>query len=130
PYQIYHTLGYLNSRYGTPVASSGNAYGGAPQPASGMSMAFPWLTCNNRPFMNALELTLVPATNQYGLLQNFTMRTTATAPAGGGLEYDNLAFGYPYGHLLTFFQTSTSAAAAPQFSRIFDFVNVPSPYVQ
>jgi hypothetical protein len=132
--EMLHTLGFLNSRYGTPI-SGAVAYSGAPQPQAvaaplpEMYMSFPWLTFHNRPFMNPQELMLVPATNQYGLLQNFSVRTALTTPPAN-YEYDNAAFNYPFGHLLNFFQSSSTAGAAPQFCRLFDFVNVPSPYLQ
>jgi hypothetical protein len=127
PRQLYHTLGTLNSRY-YPIKAGTSPYGGAPDASpSGMppmGMAFPWPAFNNRPFMNSMELLLVPATNQYGLLANFNVRDASKN------EYDNASFGAPYGQLLNFFQSPSATLAGPQFNRIFDFVNVPSPYVQ
>src|SRR5262249_32478129 len=131
PYQLYHTLGYLNSRYEPRITSAASNYAGAPDAmttgATPQTAAFPWLTFNNRPFMNPSECMLVPATNQYGLLANFSIRTTATA----GADYN--AFTAAFGHLFNFFQavdSTGSGTAPPNLCRLFDFINVPSPFIQ
>ena len=63
---LSHTLGYLNSTFGTP--GDGTAAGiGDPSSAP----AFPWLTWNNRPFVSQLESALVPWAKTSQLCFNF-----------------------------------------------------------
>jgi hypothetical protein len=136
---MLHTLGELNSRYGTRISKATLFnYGGAPAPGgAGQNMAFPWLTHLNRPFTSPMELMLVPSVSQFDLLKNFALRDNT------GNEYNNNNFGGPFNvpatatlparhRLLNFFQAQTNAQTndSPQFNRLFDFVSVPSPYAQ
>ncbi len=139
PFRMIHTLATLNTQYGARISKAQSfPYGGAPAPGGTTNMAFPWLTHLNRPFTSPLELLQVPATNQYDLLNHFSLRD-ATAS-----EYGNNSFGAPYAYtdtntnqigyrLLNFFQaqvnaSSTGAQLGPQFNRLFDYIGVPSPY--
>ena len=54
PYDLKHSLGYLNQPFGLPVDGSTGGYKGDP------SQPFPWLTANGRPYVSPLELLLVP----------------------------------------------------------------------
>jgi hypothetical protein len=140
PFRMIHTLAALNTQYGTRInKATSPAYGGAPSPGT-PNMAFPWLTHLNRPFTSQMELLQVPATNQYDLLNHFSLRDPATSE----FTPPNTAFGAPYSYtdtntnqicyrLLNFFQaqanaSSTGAQLGPQFNRLFDYVGVPSPY--
>ncbi len=49
---LSHSLGFLNDPYGVPNATAG--YEGDPQ------QPFPWLTWDNRPYVNPLEMMQVP----------------------------------------------------------------------
>ena len=129
-----HTLGYLNSTMGAPTASAANYEGAPDQP-------FPWLTWNNRPYANPLELMLVPSSTPARLLHEFDIvrSTTTTDPydSAPGAEYLNFKGTFP--HLLNFFHTSEwSQTGSPpvdtlrrgaDFYRIFDYVETPSPFV-
>lgn len=151
-----HTLGYLNE----PIEQllmpqSGNAnfnnYRGEP------ATPFPWLTWNNRPFMNAMELLLVPSSTPSRIFSEFmpgplTSYASASPPALGAAlvvnpfsaatgATDN-AFRSPFGSLFNFYSTSSVQAdtssnpwtypnlnKSPHFYRLLDFVEVPSPYL-
>ena len=58
---LKHSLGYLNQPFGPPQAT--------PQLGDPQS-PFPWLTFNGRPFVNPLELLLVPTCSSSKLLVN------------------------------------------------------------
>lgn len=123
PYALSQSLGRLNSTYG---AAAGGAYAGFPNTSpneDGVKRhAFPWLTWNNRPFANAAELMLVPASSSSRLLHDFTL-----ADEDQNL-YQQLPFGTtepPFRHLLNFFNT-VPAGATTGINLLFDFVDVPS----
>ena len=133
--QLVHTLGYLNEPFGPPQPLA-FPYTGSP------ATPFPWLTWNNRPFSNALELMLVPASSPSRLLYEFVgpgvfdsahPENTPFLPAPGEDPYDasgnNVSrFRAPFGHLFNFFH-SASDGNAGHFYRIFDYVGTPSPFV-
>jgi hypothetical protein len=136
-FQLFHTFGYLNRQYHPYLTSmSGVAanYVGAPSFQNGAMTtgpAFPWLNFNNRPFANPMELMLVPRYSQYDLLTYQTVKT----PAMTASIYDNANLNQPFGHLLNLFQSSTDATVesgmtlGPQLNRLFDYVEVPSPFM-
>lgn len=123
-----------------------NRYLGAPW------RPFPWLTFHNRPFANAMELMLVPASSPSRLLREFSMRQPNQVKGPGSDVNNDRNFGYhyaesvwgpptgavgpvrnsgpPYNHLLNFFHSSsadpTTTAAAANYYRLFEFVTVPS----
>lgn len=113
-FNLQHTLGYLNSSYGTPLASP--ALG---DPADG---PFPWLMWPNRPFVSHYELMLVPASEQSRLCSELTPALTTLSPYGPTNDPGM------FGHLLNFYQTSTTAGEAPHFYRALEFLEVPSRY--
>ncbi|HUE74031.1 MAG TPA: hypothetical protein VMP01_24335 [Pirellulaceae bacterium] len=139
-HQLYHTLGYLNRRFWGPpgnpyfTAMSGvpQGYVGAPTETDGEDMqprGFPWLTHLDRPLTSPMELLNVSSQSSSQLLQRFRMQIPATQPLT--TAYNNANTSDPYGHLLNFFQTTTDATTndAPNLCRIFDYLEVPSPYI-
>jgi hypothetical protein len=151
PYQLQHTLAYLNHGYGTP-ASAPQEYLGDP---STSAVPFPWFTWNNRPFCSPMELMLVPALSSSQLLYNFNVignpypasnpipnapapppnqpaqESTTPVAATSPYTYAN----EPFGQLLNFFhcqaqQSPTNQLPAPaQFYRILEYLRVPSRFV-
>ncbi|MCA9228677.1 MAG: hypothetical protein KDA47_23840, partial [Planctomycetales bacterium] len=76
--RLDNTFGYLNDAFGTRrgPTMAGDVYAGDPQINSvnpGESNTFPWLAWNDRPYANALELLLVPASAPNRLLHEFGM---------------------------------------------------------
>lgn len=132
-----HSLGFLNSGFGYPLASSqitvsgfnfqgqtySNAYkGDPPQP-------FPWLTWNNRPYANVAELMTVPASHPGRLLHEFTTLTTNTGDSPYKMDASGTNPPMPFGHLLNFFNSSSTSGGAANLSQIFEYLQVPSPFV-
>ncbi len=96
---MHHTLGYVNSTYGPPISAAdlflfGDCpkqisiqYLGAPSyqdalvgQARNVPKPFPWLTWNNRPFANAMELLIVPASSPSRFTTEFTLPLSAATP--------------------------------------------------
>jgi hypothetical protein len=149
PYVLNHSLGYVNDgylnpsqiaarRYYTGPVGTGTApaaiYIGAPDTSTPIPQPlpspplppddpFPWLTWNNRPFVTPLEMMLVPRSRSSRLLRNdFSL-------AGAGTESYDMPTS-PFNHLLNFFHSKGSGVnKATQLHRIFDFLEVPSPYL-
>jgi len=124
------TFGYLNSAFGDPVAPQ--SYLGAP------ASPFPWMAWNNRPFTSPYELLMVPASAPGRLLLEYSSHGVPTNFFSTSQVQDDPyasgSFGEtrtPCAHLLNFFQTSASGSggSATNFYRLFDFVEVPSPYI-
>ena len=127
--RLLHTLGFLNRTYrtnqGAAVApwwrtTGDSRYVGDPL------VPFPWLTWNNRPYANQMELLLVPATSPQRLLLEFSTDTRKD-PYRGGL--DNLRA--PFYHLLNFYHSSVPGTASvsersPNLHRLLELVEVPS----
>ncbi len=149
-YFMLHTLGYLN-RFAVPGAAGSsnapiNAYTSATAPAVSTTteyvnapngnLPFDWLTWNNRPFANAMELMLVPKSRSSKLLYDFvnyppTAPTNSfyTSPMSLAAPTTTIAV---LGHLLPFFQTASAVGPpiqGPNFHRILDFVQTPSRFV-
>jgi len=117
PFVLKHSLGYLNDELGTPDgATSEPGYLGSPDSAN----TFPWIPWNNRPYANKYELLLVPASDPSRFTGEFSINTAAPPYAGWKGRFG------PY---LNFFQSTTAAGSAPHFYRVFDYVDVPSPFV-
>ncbi|MBN2476936.1 MAG: hypothetical protein JXB62_20175 [Pirellulales bacterium] len=135
---LHHTLGYLNDPFGAPRnGSNSNAryIGDPPTP-------FPWLTWNNRPFVNQLELLLVPAASSSRLLNPHLNPLGAYGMDRGGTnpylyELDALPPPYagnyvkmPFPHVLGFFLSQDApTATAPQYHRLLELLHVPSRFV-
>lgn len=136
-YQLFHTLGYLNRQYHpyfTAASPVPLIYRGAPSfmtAAGTPGPAFPWLTFNNRPFTNAMELLLVPRRSQYDLLTYFGVKVPASNPH----PYVNSEQNLQFPHLLNLMQAADNATVdsgmqlGPQLNRLLEYVGVPSPFV-
>ncbi len=143
-YELKHSLGYLNFPYGLPfdtTTAPNQKFVGFPQTeivAGGTITetrpAFPWLNWNNRPFSAAAELLQVPYARASRLLDDFSYPGQITADT----EYKNATKGgealrgrsASFGHLLDFFGTNTddSTPLSPHWYRLFDFIEVRSPF--
>ena len=74
-------------------------------------MTFPWLTWNNRPFANSMELMLVPATSAEQLMRQHTASfNTSTSPYffSGAASFQS-----PFQHLLPFMLTNKEFLTPP-----------------
>jgi hypothetical protein len=134
-YNIHQTFGYLNRSMGATAWGSGAptmtpvnyGYQNAPTP-SATSKPFSWLTWNNRPFTNPMELLLVPHESPERLLRDFTTGVgTPPSPYTGVSSTSYWAFK----HLGRTLQSGDGASItqAPYLYRILDYVGVPSPFV-
>ncbi|MCE5269270.1 MAG: hypothetical protein LLG00_15440, partial [Planctomycetaceae bacterium] len=119
---LQHSLGYLNTPFGTPrsdaidprdSATGWRSCRGDPDAAG----PFPWLTWNNRPYVSPLELLQVSWAGPSQLLQKFNV-------AQGSNVYTTV----PFPHLLNLFASGT-AAPYEELHRILDYLRVPSPFV-
>ena len=132
-HRLDHTLGFLNE----PFHDSTGVFGPnrwrttptAPITYQGDPWKpFPWLTWNNRPFINPYELMNVPASSPARLTWEYSL--------GGGTTNHYLDVNAPatnpqppHSHLLNFFHSTNygpGAAQASNYHRIFDFVCVHS----
>ena len=147
PRQTPHTLGYMNAAYQPTFTNDVDVPGfvGLTStlnsiPATKQNVfdtvnprAFPWLNWNNRPFVNSKELLFVPRTNGFqfgveysaGVLEPSIGDVTPFRPEHQTI-FDDKASG-SFGHLLNFFSADPNNSA--NFGRLFDFVEVRSPYV-
>jgi hypothetical protein len=111
----HHSLGYLNKAFQPFITGSAVGYNGDPS-----TQPFPWLPWFGRPYVNQLELMLVPASNPGRLLSEFKPCTAGTdnyTPGSAGSA--------PFPQLLNFLQAG-NANGMNQFGRILDYVGVPS----
>ncbi len=114
--KLKNSLTGLNSTYGAANATAG--YEGSPS-----AKPFPWMTWNNRPYVNAYELMMVPASSPSRLTTEFSLPTMLTTYSG---PYKTAG----YGHLLDFFYTQqATATSAGAIYRVFDYLGVPSKFV-
>jgi hypothetical protein len=150
-YFMLHTLGYLNRFVAVPngaISSNAptNAYTSATAPAVSTTteyvnapngnLPFDWLTWNNRPFANSMELMLVPKSRSSKLLYDYvdyppTAPTNSfyTSPMSLAAPTTTIAV---LGHLLPFFQTISLVGppiSGPNFHRLLDYVQTPSRFV-
>ncbi|REJ64700.1 MAG: hypothetical protein DWQ31_20645 [Planctomycetota bacterium] len=122
-FEVKSTLGYLNripgaSGFVFELLANG---GGAP------ARPFPWLVWNDRPFTTPYELMQVPASSASRLLLEYGDTITQGARNG----YTGSETSFP--HLLNFFYSrdnSNALVQATNFYRLFDFLQVPSHYVE
>jgi hypothetical protein len=129
-YPLFHTFGYLNSRYQPHFRAidGAGAYTGAPNsgPTSPNREAFPWLSFLNRPFNSPAELLLVPTKSQAQLLRNSQQFGLASYSDGGpavtAIE--------PFKFLLNPFhsQAGSKGETPAYFCRLFDYVETRSPF--
>ncbi len=133
------TLGYVNGTYGIPwstthTPAAPTEYVGVPcNSASHQPSPFPWLTWNNRPFANPLEVLLVPSSHPGRLCREFGLYTNTYGAAGTDNPYDGqlAPLNSPYSHLLNFFgsEAVTAAGGSPQLYRLLDYLETPSRFV-
>jgi len=120
-----HTLGWLNSTVGTPLAASATNAAGDP------NIPFPWLAFNNRPYSNPMELLLVPSASPSRLLAEVTPGPLVPGPNVYDAGTAN-NFRGTFGHLLNFFHSSRitngGTTHGADFYRLLDYVEVPSPF--
>jgi len=134
---LRHSLGYLNNNYWpymTAAAAPNLNYRGAPDArhnSTNNRHAFPWLTWNNRPFNSPAELMLVPWPRSSRLLTRIPDATVVGTLDPYTQQYLFADPGNPKpSHLLNFFHSTGAPANPPaKLFRIFDYVNVRSPYV-
>ncbi|MFH1266938.1 MAG: hypothetical protein ABIK89_14520, partial [Planctomycetota bacterium] len=128
-----HTLGRLNEWFGPPrgpdANDPGNLYLG--DPANG---PFPWLTWLNRPFVNRMELLLVPDKRSSQLLRNFTIGQEGNNPYVLAQDPPGRTGDLSFQHLRPFFGTPPAFGGGPpnppsRLYRVLDFVHVPSRFV-
>jgi hypothetical protein len=119
----HHSLGYLNQAFQDSSAPYWITFiSGRPAELYGDPSVkpFPWLPWFGRPYVNQLELMLVPSSHPARLLWEFQPCTASTD------NYTPLIAGSaPFPQLLNFLQ-SGSANGMNQFGRILDYVGVPS----
>jgi hypothetical protein len=130
--RLGHTLGHLNKSYGqpgpAPNVQNGANYLGAPL------RPFPWIRWANRPFTSALELMEVPASTPARLCLEFNY-VVPVGPNQTTSPYDTSPdpnpFKRQFSHLLNFFRATDTNNTNPggDFYRLFEFVQVPSPFV-
>jgi hypothetical protein len=145
-YNLVHTLGFVNANYdntgaltggiarplGVPPVVPGDpliapAYVGEP------NVPFPWITWNNRPYANPMELLQVPTSSPQNIDLEFmfaeatdTYNETVTAPFPAAQGF--------FRHLPNFFLTTQyDPTGGPpiegaDFYRLFDHVETPSPF--
>jgi hypothetical protein len=111
-----------------------------------LSSTYPWFPWNDRPYISQNELMQVPASSSSLMLREYSVVNTTTAnPYDGGTDPTNPQsnderLGHqhaPFGHLLNFMLSSPLPAdtsgddptGAPNFSRILEFLQVPSRFV-
>lgn len=129
-YPLFHTLGYLNSRYQPHfrLPDGAGAYTGAPNsgPTSPIREAFPWLSFLNRPFNSPAELLLVPTRSQSQFLRS-DQRFGQSVYSEGGPAVTAIE---PFKFLLNPFhsETGSKGEAPAHFSRLFDYVETRSPF--
>lgn len=120
--QLQHTLGFLNTPLGPafPGGSAPAGYLGDPQ-----NVPFPWLTWNNRPFANPGELMQVPRSRPSRLTADYSK----VADAVGSTKNPFTDILGPYGHLANFYHSNVTSGQSLHLYRVFDYVQVPSPFV-
>ena len=133
-----HTLGSLNCTVDYPMTTA--PYQGEPSAATPQILPFPWMSWNNRPFSNPMELLCVPASSPSRATLEVTpghfSQFLSQTPAGTGSPYaeTNTALSgmrSPFANLLNFFHVDSSGPeqqAQMHLCRLLDFVEVPSPY--
>mgnify|MGYP007073178323 CR=1 FL=1 len=144
-----HTLGYLNTPWQEQPAMAGDPRWwrrqelagtlgvGTPLQSSGFDEDYfvgyprrpiPWLPWNNRPYMSAYELMLVPKSSPSMLLAEYSLRDTGAVDMYDTEEKGEFRGDYDtqqVTHLLNFFQSSDGTERNDLY-RIFDFIHVPS----
>jgi len=146
-----HTLGRLNAWFGVPRDDPSGLYVGDPIPEDAVNApTWPWLTWINRPFVNRMELLLVPVQRSSQLLRRFTVGREGNDPYRDDLEDPRFDPANPdnllnpdqvvsFQHLVSLFGTPDPPPAGPggpsppdraeRLYRLLEFVDVPSRFV-
>ncbi len=133
---MHHTLGYLNEDLGQirdAASSGGPQYVGDPVDTA---KPFPWITWNNRPYMNAAELLLVPTSAPNRLVLEISPDNPVipdTPPTNPYTANTGVELRKPFGHLMNLLQSQrdqpATNAASMSMARLLDYVEVPSNFV-
>ena len=136
PNNLEHTLGYLNKTYDGEQAPQRikpgefvpkhedalDVYKGAPS-----GKTFAWLTWLNRPYLNPLELMLVPRSSSQFLLRHYSMRTPNPVPLNPYTNQRNRGK-TDFNHLFNFFYSQGDGLNVPELHRIFGVISSPSKF--
>ena len=141
PFELQHTLGYLNRSYGGLDSAGAHtvlqagmpdvppAYYGAPNAESGLStVTFPWIIWNNRPFTSTAELLNIPRSRSSRIMDDFSYlgMWASTGGQASVSEFNEIqdagakkihGRSASFGHLLDFFGTETEDPAGPNQQR-------------
>ncbi len=123
-----HSLPFLNPTVGTPLNAMTGYLG---EVDSSVGVTAPWLVHLNRPFANPFELLQVPSSSPSRRFVEFSSGLGTFLPAGANSVYNNgqpQNLRAPFMHLNNFFHSDASVANSPQWHRLLDYVEVPSPY--
>lgn len=131
-----HTLGFINRPWMDMSGGSRWIFNGDPlvPPAFGAQYIgsprrpFPWLTWNDRPYVSANEMLLVPASSPARLGMEFEWRGPTSRDQFADL-HTPIGDDPPFRHLLNFFQSYNPNAPtqpAGNFYRLLELVRVPS----
>ena len=128
-----HTLSWLSNKLGQPMSTPMFAASYVGDIAANPN-PFPWLVHQDRPFANPYEILTVPASSSARLCFEFTPGDLSGALGPNPYDFnDPTNLRTPFSHLLNFFHTEETGtkptALSPQFQRMFDYIEVPSPYV-
>jgi hypothetical protein len=140
PFDLQHTLGYINSPFWNPAAGGQifplQAQAGWITQNSGVSNAYvgdpllpwPWLTWNGRPYVNEMELLLVPASHPGRLLWEFGFVNSQSQTTNGPFQDPASPQVVAYPHLADFFQSEGvgQTGTAMELHRLLEFVGTPS----
>jgi hypothetical protein len=106
------------------AADMADLYVGTPADRTGpvQPRPFPPLQWNDRPYINALELMLVPASGPERLLRDFDTRRPGVDP------YSDITGRGEFPHLINFFQRQDGNGRLANFYQLFEYVHVPSKF--
>ena len=99
---------------------------------TGANIPLGWLTWNDRPFANHLEITHVPTGSPAKFLNQFNVIQPTTAPTAGADKQELFSYymGDPqFGHLIGFGHNPPGGAFVNRFDRLLDFVEVPNRFL-
>lgn len=147
-YNLQQTLGFLNTAFHDPTAQptylrpwlteqdptimpGSPTYRPVPPVYYGDPFRpFPHLAWNNRPYVSATELLLVPSSHPARILHEYSMQLALGNPYSAETA-TTLGFGHTFAYLPNFFHTPTdpTATRSPHLYRLLEYVGVPSRFV-